>query len=1553
MGHDQWQEGEKGKATLARLRANDPELTELLIVAQGVGPRGAAALADALETNSVLVRLRLWNNSVGNVGAKALGDALKANTTLREIGLRDNSVEDAGAAAIFANGAHLRVLALGGNRLTTVPASVCGLASLEELCLFDNSALSSVDSGIAVLEQTLQLLDLSNNGLADEAAGILFSFAGGSAHLRSLRLNNNRITTVPAHAVANLVELNVSNNGLDDEGAAAIFASGAKLEGLALGGNSLTVVPASVRGLAGLVWLDLRGNKLVFVDAGIVALSKTLLDLNLDGNSDTLLQPPAPYARHHTGKDAVAALFRYFREEKRPYYRVKMLFIGDQHAGKTSTLRMLREGEAVQPAAGLAEQISRETVGIEVSTWSPGPLSLAEKAAAWIRGAIGAAESAAEQLQFRVLDLAGQVIYRASHQCAFSKNALYVCVVDATDDIDDMTQKVIAWYNYLQDSVPGALFRRLLTHIDDAAAATIWQQKGAELLRRLRAHEAMRRRAMELRLAALQDREAQLLLDSEWGEHEHVRQERRSLENLLTLPQLQPRMQGACEVWGVSNHTGEGVEELRERLVATALDKELLPHVGEKCPVQWSTVESLARDCGGRPCIERSELRRRAAAEGVTDDASFNDALWFWHEVGSLIHYRDVPQLAEHVFVDTSWILALINGLIEQAHKKTFDSPALSRMLQTGVLEHGLVSRLWREGAHPVTPAVAPDDEPMLLELLAQFDLLLPGPGQQTSFVPMLLPQMLTDLPDESQMFVAQHWPQVLARGTAQAGGRFLFAAGVPLGLVERLLARCAAIAGCRVTHCWREGMVAQDGAGNRLRIHSGVREDPEQREHSDFGVFHRRVPAPRQRTAFIDVLLRTETADTQVACRAVSCFIGAVERLLRERFAGIAAEQKLLCPMCAREGREGEIWASECRRALASASSSPRPISCGTCESPIALRDLVPVPTASAATAAADPWAAAAVAAAAAAADDDDGDDDDDAAIGGGGGATAQHWQSARDPVAHAKRCTVQLGVYDRVAKVLKNIGSGAILEGGLVLTAAHNVIDIHFSSQPYDPLVTDSCTVLIGVFSGEAELAHWVYTAEVITPIDLLREEHKGHLLDLALLRITSTVECDPPRCIGKDAVLILPQPQIEVCSETAMLSFDGIRFLKCAPDYELRSGETSVTVIGFAALAGSCIFASPENVVNLADDFLQTRAFIDTGSSGGPVINAVGDIVSVVSIGGGVGREGGVAELAKTRQVKLLRSEHGGGYVEGVREYVGSCHSAHIHSGTAGSEKCLTAEKFNSGSRTMTVGEPVAAVRGIWDALGILEGSDQCLRIQSDGVAEITREFTTLSEHCDDKDLARFVYIVEEEAQLLEQDNGVKRDVGNEGQTLDDFCKQPDACKANLTKAHVLALRLYTSNSYGRVNWPLREGTKPHPYAATTYFIHDAIAKLRATRANGATAVRTFWRGMDDMAVSEDFLAQGGTETGCMSTTEDKAVACKFAKVRGFVEAGEERPNPLLLKVEATSLMDCGADISWLSMYPEEREVLFPPLTYLRPVGKPVLENGCTIITVQSRF
>ena len=53
-----------------------------------------------------------------------------------------------------------------------------------------------------------------------------------------------------------------------------------------------------------------------------------------------------------------------------------------------------------------------------------------------------------------------------------------------------------------------------------------------------------------------------------------------------------------------------------------------------------------------------------------------------------------------------------------------------------------------------------------------------------------------------------------------------------------------------------------------------------------------------------------------------------------------------------------------------------------------------------------------------------------------------------------------------------------------------------------------------------------------------------------------------------------------------------------------------------------------------------------------------------------------------------------------------------------------------------------------------------------------------------------------------------------------------------------------------------------------------------------------------------------------------------------------------------------MDRGADIAFLSAFPGEREVLFPPLTYLKPTKRrEVLKLGegatCTVVEVTVAF
>lgn len=41
-----------------------------------------------------------------------------------------------------------------------------------------------------------------------------------------------------------------------------------------------------------------------------------------------------------------------------------------------------------------------------------------------------------------------------------------------------------------------------------------------------------------------------------------------------------------------------------------------------------------------------------------------------------------------------------------------------------------------------------------------------------------------------------------------------------------------------------------------------------------------------------------------------------------------------------------------------------------------------------------------------------------------------------------------------------------------------------------------------------------------------------------------------------------------------------------------------------------------------------------------------------------------------------------------------------------------------------------------------------------------------------------------------------------------------------------------------------------------------------------------------------------------------------------------------HALVFKVHSKSFMDRGIDIAWCSAFPDEREFLYPPLTYMQP-------------------
>ena len=159
------------------------------------------------------------------------------------------------------------------------------------------------------------------------------------------------------------------------------------------------------------------------------------------------------------------------------------------------------------------------------------------------------------------------------------------------------------------------------------------------------------------------------------------------------------------------------------------------------------------------------------------------------------------------------------------------------------------------------------------------------------------------------------------------------------------------------------------------------------------------------------------------------------------------------------------------------------------------------------------------------------------------------------------------------------------------------------------------------------------------------------------------------------------------------------------------------------------------------------------------------------------------------------------------------------------------------------------------------------------------------------------------------------------------------------APLCLEEFLGARLYTGPMYLKYNGLLRSlsgdarlveavdrMTLGNKYCTTLHAINSAVVKmgkvLKATRV---------YRGLLGSVLPESFLAanswgvRGGVEYAFMSTTTDLDVARQYA---GFEAAGEPKAS-IVLSIQM-GMIDRGADLSWLSQYPHEREIVFAPLT-----------------------
>ena len=127
---------------------------------------------------------------------------------------------------------------------------------------------------------------------------------------------------------------------------------------------------------------------------------------------------------------------------------------------------------------------------------------------------------------------------------------------------------------------------------------------------------------------------------------------------------------------------------------------------------------------------------------------------------------------------------------------------------------------------------------------------------------------------------------------------------------------------------------------------------------------------------------------------------------------------------------------------------------------------------------------------------------------------------------------------------------------------------------------------------------------------------------------------------------------------------------------------------------------------------------------------------------------------------------------------------------------------------------------------------------------------------------------------------------------------------------------------------------KGVDERKYTTTIHAINGAIIKL-----SKLSQAKIVYRGISNGRLPREFIEEdrdkvmGGVEIAFMSTTMDRKVAEQYSGANV-----DDEKMAIIIQMQQ-GMVDRGADLTDISQYPAECEILFPPLTALQVVGRRV--------------
>ena len=373
--------------------------------------------SDIQDADFPLVQERVAQGKIPTEYAILQASGIQDSRVYEEILVRTKVNEDSG------------IVEWRGLRIESVKSSWLRRIIFVERFYLSYNTIRSLPDDLGTFLRSAVVINLEHNSLRTIPSALL-----ELPSLKELNLLHNHITSLPKLQVwsSELQWLNLAHNKIHS---LPPTVEAHRLKWLDLGHNQLSTHLECLGGFIKLEYLSLENNPAIERLPKEMGRLKDLHTLKLEGLGN-LVDPPKTVA---ADLKACIGYLEALLKSAKPYYRMKLMLVGQAARGKTTFVKRLL-GRKVK------ETDNQSTVGIEVNEWT-------------CKGDAG------PPIQFTLWDFGGQDVYYATHQCFLTKRSLYLLLWKMTDWKNGIAE-LKPWLDNIAARVPGSRVVIIGTHYD-------------------------------------------------------------------------------------------------------------------------------------------------------------------------------------------------------------------------------------------------------------------------------------------------------------------------------------------------------------------------------------------------------------------------------------------------------------------------------------------------------------------------------------------------------------------------------------------------------------------------------------------------------------------------------------------------------------------------------------------------------------------------------------------------------------------------------------------------------------------------------------------------------------------------------------------------------------------------------------------------------------------------------------------------------------------------------------------------------------------------------